>query len=141
LDDGASVDLGYVGDIPRFKFATLESFVPSTPNPVLGFRDWDAVAVTVSFPISRFVYSAFFPDELGLEVLGVRAGRSSIDYAESARLRREGFVTQRRTTQDGFAGIELTLDMPRPQLKWTYRLCWRPPTQTEVGQPSQTEAV
>ncbi|THG29287.1 DUF4062 domain-containing protein [Naasia lichenicola] len=127
LDSGASADLHIEGEVPSFKFATRDLLEPATRNSKLGLRDWDYISLTINYPVARLIYTAFFPAYLEADVIGVRVGRGAIDAAEGARLRREGHAWIRQTVQDGVEGVELGLDVPKPHLKWTYRLCWRPP--------------
>ncbi|MBD8729010.1 hypothetical protein IFT45_13860 [Frigoribacterium sp. CFBP 13707] len=132
LDPGESAHLHWDGFVPNFKFSTRELFEPTTRGSKLGLREWDYVSFPISAPVARFIYSVFIPDELRADFVGVKAGRGGVDTAESHRLRVAGHASVRRTSVDGVEGSELSLDIERPHLKWTYRLCWRPPSQGDL---------
>ena len=129
---GEVVQLDVHVAIAEYSFRYREDLMAATATTPLGPRRYDFMSRIMSFPTNRLKLSIFLPEDSGLTPEGPKVGRSdSIDQIASGRLAVDGSYREFAGEDHGVPGTFMKLDVPHPQFRRHYRLCWNLPSRAD----------
>ena len=122
--DEAHVDVSFV--IPRYKAATYEALAPRNIGP----RDYEFSSIPIEYETERLILKNHFAPEckiLPLNPMVIKNEEPLINEVSELIKNREYQLQGQKKI-----GFSLSFDITNPKIGRKYRICWKPPSESEL---------